>query len=173
MLVKSFIRIVYPTRLINFDFSVIDDLQPHGMIDNDMWQLLQKDVTRNEISKVLACIKDVKALRAYVFSLLFFKIAWSVVGDNHVRAVYSFFKTNRMLREVNANSITLVPICTTPTTLNDYIPISCFRVVYKCITKILTNRTKYFIPKVAFKSVYFQCGLKHSRQHIILPWTLI
>nr|GEZ80862.1 hypothetical protein [Tanacetum cinerariifolium] len=42
--------------------------------------------------------------------------------------------------EINHTFIPLIPKISTPLRVNDYRPISCCNVLYKCISKILTNR---------------------------------
>jgi hypothetical protein len=51
-----------------------------------------------------------------------------------------FFKSGRLLKEVNATILSLVPKIKNPSTMGDYRPISCCNVIYKCVTKILANR---------------------------------
>jgi len=70
----------------------------------------------------------------------FFHNAWLVVGDSICEAVMEFFSTGKLLREVNATILTLVPKKPNPASMGDYRPISCCNLVYKCITKILANR---------------------------------
>ncbi|GLT72077.1 hypothetical protein SLA2020_440400 [Shorea laevis] len=45
-----------------------------------------------------------------------------------------------LLKEVNATILTLVPKKINPAAMGDYRPIACCNVLYKCITKILSNR---------------------------------
>ena len=54
------------------------------------------------------------------FSSLFFKAAWSIIGSDVVEAVTSFFKSGRLLREINCTVIALVPKVPNPETMNDY-----------------------------------------------------
>ncbi|GKA03825.1 putative RNA-directed DNA polymerase, partial [Tanacetum coccineum] len=44
------------------------------------------------------------------------------------------------LKEINHTFIALIPKVSTPLRVNNYRPISCCNVIYKCISKILTNR---------------------------------
>jgi hypothetical protein len=50
-----------------------------------------------------------------------------------------------LLKEVNATIITLVPKKINPSSMGDFRPISCCNVIYKCITKILSNRMLPFL----------------------------
>jgi hypothetical protein len=65
-----------------------------------------------------------------------------MVGDDVTDAMLKFLKYGRLLRETNATIITLVPKRKNPSSMGDYKPISCCNVVYKCITKILSNRLR-------------------------------
>lgn len=51
-----------------------------------------------------------------------------------------FFYNGQLLKEVNHTFLALIPKVATPSRVNDYRTISCCNVLYKCISKILTNR---------------------------------
>nr|GEV04937.1 putative reverse transcriptase domain-containing protein [Tanacetum cinerariifolium] len=57
-------------------------------------------------------------------------------------------RTGKLLGEVNATLITLVPKMQTPQKVTYFRPIACCNVVYKCISKILTNRIKPVLKKI-------------------------
>ena len=63
-----------------------------------------------------------------------------------------FFTTNELLPAFNSTIVDLVPKCKNPNCIRDYRPISCCTVVYKCITKILANKIKKYLPMVIGKS---------------------
>ncbi|GJT89626.1 RNA-directed DNA polymerase, eukaryota, reverse transcriptase zinc-binding domain protein [Tanacetum coccineum] len=76
-------------------------------------------------------------------------------------AVKDFFVNGKLLGEVNATIIPLVLKVPNPDRVSEFRPIACYNVIYKCISKIVTNRLKgelfkgYYrkqkIKKVAFK----------------------
>ncbi|XP_071733554.1 uncharacterized protein [Rutidosis leptorrhynchoides] len=76
------------------------------------------------------------------FNSKFYKTAWSVIGEEIVAAVREFFNNGRLLGEVNATLIALVPKSDCPQKVGDYRPISCCNVLYKIISKILADRIK-------------------------------
>nr|GEX21161.1 hypothetical protein [Tanacetum cinerariifolium] len=51
-----------------------------------------------------------------------------------------FFNNGLILREIYHTFLALIPKVSTPSRINDFRPISCCNVIYKCISKILTNR---------------------------------
>ncbi|GKD69105.1 protein LAZ1 [Tanacetum coccineum] len=62
------------------------------------------------------------------------------IGGDICNAVRDFFSNGKLLKEINHTFIALIPKISTPQRVNDYRPISCCNVLYKCISKILTNR---------------------------------
>ncbi|KAI9397521.1 hypothetical protein POPTR_003G047001v4, partial [Populus trichocarpa] len=95
--------------------------------------VLAQDVTREEIKHAMFSLKNNKAPGPDGFNAGFFKRMWHIVGEDVINAVRSFFQTRRMLKEMNATSISLIPKVANPTRLTDFRPISCCNTVYKCI----------------------------------------
>ncbi|GJT26179.1 RNA-directed DNA polymerase, eukaryota, reverse transcriptase zinc-binding domain protein [Tanacetum coccineum] len=87
------------------------------------------------------------------FTACFFKKTWSVIGDEVCDAVKEFFKNKKLLKEVNATIISLVPKISTPLKVSEFRPIACCNVLYKCISKILTERIKNGLEKCQFMEV--------------------
>nr|GEY21628.1 zinc finger, CCHC-type [Tanacetum cinerariifolium] len=75
------------------------------------------------------------------------KITWLRGGDFYA-AIKEFFLNGKLLREVNATLICLVPKSMTSQKVLDFRPIACCIGTYKCISKILTNRIKVALKVV-------------------------
>jgi hypothetical protein len=104
--------------------------------------VLAQDVTREEIKHAMFSLKNNKAPGPDGFNAGFFKRMWHIFGEDVINVVSSFFQIRRMLKEMNATSISLNPKVANPTRLTDFRPISC------CITKILAGRIKAVLPSL-------------------------
>nr|GEV48382.1 hypothetical protein [Tanacetum cinerariifolium] len=76
------------------------------------------------------------------FTADFFKDTWDIIGSDVTKAICEFFTNGRFLKELNHTILALVPKVNSPARVNDYIPISCYNVLFKCISKIIANRLK-------------------------------
>ncbi|GJZ83065.1 protein LAZ1 [Tanacetum coccineum] len=97
-------------------------------------------ITNEEIKRAMFDIGDDKAPGPDGYTSAFFKKGWDIAGHDVCMAVHDFFVNGQLLKEVNHTFLALIPKVTTPLKVNDYRPISCCNVLYKCISKILTNR---------------------------------
>nr|GEV38440.1 RNA-directed DNA polymerase, eukaryota, reverse transcriptase zinc-binding domain protein [Tanacetum cinerariifolium] len=93
------------------------------------------DVSDNEIKKEMFEIDDSNAPRPDGFTAAFFKKAWSIIGTDVCKAVREFFMSRRMLGEINATLISLIPKVQTPNKVTDFRPIACCNVLYNASAK--------------------------------------
>ncbi|GJW05389.1 RNA-directed DNA polymerase, eukaryota, reverse transcriptase zinc-binding domain protein [Tanacetum coccineum] len=107
-----------------------------------------REVSDKEVKDAMFGIGDDKAPGPDGFTAKFFKKSWEVTGNDVCKAVREFFMANKMLGEVNATLITLVPKVQHPNKVSEYSPIACCNVMYKCISKIITNRITGCLDKL-------------------------
>lgn len=60
----------------------------------------------------------------------------------------NFFATGKLLKQVNAIALILIPKNEAPCTINEHMSLACCNVILKVITKILANRLSVSLPLV-------------------------
>ncbi|KAL0293690.1 UNVERIFIED_CONTAM: hypothetical protein Scaly_3136500 [Sesamum calycinum] len=113
----------------------------HILTDEEARTII-RPVTIDEVKTAFFDIEEDKAPGPDGFSSGFFKAAWPVVGDEVSNAIRDFFKTGRLLKQLNATLLTLIPKVRNPQSVAEFRPISCCNVIYKAITKILVSRIR-------------------------------
>ncbi|KAJ0479496.1 putative RNA-directed DNA polymerase [Helianthus annuus] len=113
--------------------NVLDQVAASNMV---------RQVTREEVKNAIFSIGENKAPGPDGYTLAFFKNSWGIVGDEVTKSIVEFFDNGKLLQQINHTIIALVPKVPTPNSVVDYRPISCCNVIYKCISKILTDRIK-------------------------------
>nr|GEY09617.1 RNA-directed DNA polymerase, eukaryota, reverse transcriptase zinc-binding domain protein [Tanacetum cinerariifolium] len=112
-------------------------------------QLMEQGVT---------LLKEYTVALEYEEKLLFqkAKVDWLNDGDRNFaffhKVLKEFFAKGKLLGELNATLITLVPKISTPNKVSDFRPIACYNVTYKCISKIITNRIKNVLDSIVHKN---------------------
>ncbi|KAL0420603.1 UNVERIFIED_CONTAM: LINE-1 retrotransposable element O protein [Sesamum latifolium] len=107
-----------------------------------------RPIGREEVKGALFDIAEDKAPGPDGYSAGFFKAAWSVIGDELTTAIQDFFVSGKLLKQVNATVLSLIPKVANPTTVAEFRPISCCNVLYKAITKIIVQRMQGVMDKI-------------------------
>ncbi|XP_074292460.1 uncharacterized protein LOC141619333 [Silene latifolia] len=116
------------------------------------WLLMSSHVTTEEVKKCLFSIPASKSPGPDGYSSQFYRDAWDIVGTEICEAVINFFDTGKLLTQINATVITLIPIIDRPASVKHYRPISCCNVLYKVISKLLCSRLALVLPDLICKT---------------------
>ncbi|XP_043697269.1 uncharacterized protein LOC122648066 [Telopea speciosissima] len=109
---------------------------------------LGKEVNGDEVKRVVFSLKSSKAPGPDGFGAGFYKHSWEVIGEELTHAVQWFFVNSFMPRSINATFITLVLKLGDVSTFAGFRPIALRNLLYKIITKILSNRIQHVIGSV-------------------------
>ncbi|GJZ55432.1 RNA-directed DNA polymerase, eukaryota, reverse transcriptase zinc-binding domain protein [Tanacetum coccineum] len=96
-----------------------EELFSNKLTANEAEEMI-KDVTNEEIKEAMFGIGNDKAPGPDGFTAVFFKKSWNIVGSDVCEAIKEFFRSNKLLGEVNATLITLVPKIQHPSKVSDY-----------------------------------------------------
>ncbi|KAL0295233.1 UNVERIFIED_CONTAM: hypothetical protein Sangu_3203000 [Sesamum angustifolium] len=102
-------------------------------------ELISAPVTQTEIKEAMFDIDEDSAPGPDGYTSGFFKSAWLVVGADICEAVQEFFRSGKLLKQLNATLLVLIP------KVSDYRPIACCNVLYKTITKIIVKRMQLIL----------------------------
>lgn len=119
---------------------------------------LEKDVTEEEIRKVLFAMPSNKTSGPDGYPCEFFKQSWSVLAHDFTVSVQSVFRYGFMPKGVNSTVLALVPKKLDSMEMRDFRPIACCNVLYKVVSKIIANRLKVILPRIitANQSAFIQ-----------------
>lgn len=133
--VRADINLVYsPTLLCNFP-RIPDFIGPS----------LDSIPSDQEIQKSLMVLGPHKAARPDGFNAFLLQQQWDFFGPLVTLEVQNFFITGTMQSEIAKSNLILIPKVKDPSQVGDYRPISMCNVIYKVISRILTNRLKPYI----------------------------
>ncbi|XP_074305781.1 uncharacterized protein LOC141641002 [Silene latifolia] len=126
----------------------IPTVRKGSVVNLDQRNILTAEVTSSEIKEALDTIPPNKAPGPDGFTSQFFKDAYEVVGNDLIEAVQEFFNSGKMLKQVNATTLTLIPKKVRPESVADFRPIACCNVIYKVISKVICNRLARVLPSI-------------------------
>lgn len=83
---------------------------------------------------------ETKPFGTYGYNAGFFKTYWKTIGEDVTIEVLYFFEGGKLSNFINSVSVALIPKKINASEVKDFMPISCLNVVYKEISKVISNR---------------------------------
>ncbi|CAN1762276.1 Transposon TX1 uncharacterized 149 kDa protein [Linum perenne] len=120
-------------------------------VSDDQAELLERPVTAKEVKASLDSMPNEKSHGPNGFSVAFYKRCWSLVGQDVIDAVLSFFSSGKIPSFVNSVYLALIPKKVNAAYAKDFRPISCCNVIYKIISKVIAMRLRDVLPDVIDK----------------------
>lgn len=99
-----------------------------------------------KIKEVMFQISSNKSPASDGFGSGFFKASWDIVKGDVCAAVTEFFNTCKSHKTFASTLLILVPKIDSPSHAKDFRPIACCSTIYKCISKLMCNRLRSFLP---------------------------
>lgn len=110
--------------------------------------MLSREVTIEETRRALSSMQNQKAPGSDGFHPLFFKSQWEIIGHSIWDFTRTCFTNPSLIQEVNHTLITLIPKGEDPSKVAHFRPIALCNVVYKIVTKVVTQRLRNVMPYV-------------------------
>lgn len=133
------------------DMSSILDTVPRVVIA-EMNMMLLRQFNVEDVKIALFQMGPTKAPGPDGMNALFFQKFWHIVGPDVIQVALGFFATGRLLSNLNSTNIMLIPKVKTPTKVSEFRPISLCNVVYKVISKMITNRLQLILPHIIIEN---------------------
>jgi len=109
---------------------------------------LIKPITDKEIHDAVFQMDPYKAPGSDGFGASFYQDHWAIIKDPLCVAIKDFFRSGKLLKEVNHTLITLIPKVANPVSTAHFRPISLCNTIYKVLAKILVTRMKPILQRI-------------------------
>lgn len=129
--------------------------------------------SEEEVQSVLFAMPKNKAPGPDGYAAEFYWESWGIVGKDTIEAVREFFLGGRLLRQFNANTISLIPKVVGADQLSSFRPISLCSTVYKILARILKKKLKICVSDIVQRN---QVGFVHDRllcENVLLASELV
>ena len=121
------------------NFGIIKDVIPELVTAADNY-LLVATPSNEEIRRAVFSLDPNSAPGPDGFNGSFFQHCWDIVGSDVCEGIKDFFRTGRILENLNSNFLVLIPKSEGASSIGNFRPIVLSNFLFKIITKILAER---------------------------------
>lgn len=104
-------------------------------------------LVKEELHATLLEMHPNKSLGPDGFNPTFYQNFWDVCGNDVLEAAIVWLERGYFPASLNDTNICLIPKCVNPQNMKDFWPISFCNMVYKLVSKSLSNRLNFFLDK--------------------------
>ena len=98
---------------------------------------------------------------------------WEFNKEDVTNAVQNFFSTGRILKQITPTFLVLIPKSNEASSLSDYRSIACCNVIYKIISKILSNGLKRVVDELVSPNQHAFLERRQISECSLLAYELI
>lgn len=109
---------------------------------------LQQPFTKVEVEAALSHMGPLKSPRPDGFSAGFYQRHWSIVENEVTEAISNILNNEGILYSINSTFLALIPKKGNASMVSDFRPISLCNVLYKLISKTITNCLKPLMDSI-------------------------
>uniref|UniRef100_A0A803Q9L8 Reverse transcriptase domain-containing protein n=1 Tax=Cannabis sativa TaxID=3483 RepID=A0A803Q9L8_CANSA len=125
---------------------VMNCLEPK--ISAEQNSILLQPISAEEIKHALFQMHPDKSPGPDGMSPAFYQKFWHIIGNDVIKTVQNFFTTGCLPVNLNDTNVVLIPKKKKPELITEMRPISLCNVLYKVISKVLTNRMKHLMGSI-------------------------
>jgi len=118
------------------------------VVSEEMNDKLCRPYNAEEVEKALQQMHPSKALGPGRLNPFFYQKYWHIVGDYVTKAVLGVLNRSLLPQGLNHTHVVLILKKRNPTETVDYRPISLCNILYKLITKVITNSLKDILSSI-------------------------
>ncbi|KAJ9557115.1 hypothetical protein OSB04_011729 [Centaurea solstitialis] len=135
------LKSIIGTSDASIDPQIPDGIITHSLSFEEANHMI-RPFTDEDVRNAMFSIGNEKAPGPDGFSAKFFKATWNTIGKDVSIAIHNFFYRSHLVGELNHTLLCLLPKSPNASTVSDFRPIACCKVLYKCISKMLVERIK-------------------------------